>query len=147
MAAYYKKLGMSLYDALLDLYKRYGFFYEDLVSYTFKGKEGSEKIVRIMDTFRQSVADGELEDDVVAVEDYKSGKRTDLKSGQESDVNLPSSNVLKMFLADGSWYCLRPSGTEPKIKFYFGVNGDSHEQTSARLEELKSLVTQKAEQI
>lgn len=147
MASYYKKLGMSLYDALLDLYKRYGFFYEDLVSYTFKGKEGSEKIVRIMDTFRQSVADGELEDDVVAVEDYKSGKRTDLKSGQESDVNLPSSNVLKMFLSDGSWYCLRPSGTEPKIKFYFGVNGDSHEQTSARLEELKSRVTKKAEQI
>ncbi|AOM82407.1 phospho-sugar mutase [Salisediminibacterium beveridgei] len=147
MAAYYKKKGMTLYDALLEMYKTYGYYYEDLISYTFKGKEGSEKINKIMDTFRQNVATGNIDQDVVAVEDYKTGKRKDVLTGAETAIDLPASNVLKMFLSDGSWYCLRPSGTEPKIKFYVGVNGDSHEESTARLAEVKATLIAKAEEV
>ena len=147
MAAYYKKKGMTLYDALLEMYNTYGYYYEDLISYTFKGKEGSEKISKIMDTFRENVASGNIDEDVAAVEDYKTGKRKDLSTGVETSIDLPASNVLKMFLSDGSWYCLRPSGTEPKIKFYVGVNGDSHEETAARLQEVKAALTAKAEEV
>ncbi|WP_147803102.1 phospho-sugar mutase [Alkalicoccus halolimnae] len=147
MTAFYKSKGMTLYEGLQNLYKKYGFFYEDLASFTFKGKEGAEKIQRIMNVFRDSVEQGELPDNVTFVEDYLRSTRTFMDGRDKEKIDLPQSNVLKLFLNDGSWYCLRPSGTEPKIKCYFGVNGKTSEEASSKLMEVKKEVLAKLEAI
>lgn len=147
MAAYYKKHGMSLHDAMLHLYETYGFYYEDLVSYTYKGKEGAEKITRIMDVFRTDVENGDVAEDIVKIEDYHTGERIFMDNRPREIIDLPSSNVLKMFFADGSWFCLRPSGTEPKIKFYFGVKGSTDQAATDRLAEIKRDVLAKVDRI
>ncbi|MGE8205061.1 phospho-sugar mutase [Heyndrickxia sp. NPDC080065] len=123
--AYYKKAGKTLYDVLLDIYKKHGFFKEGLESLTLKGKEGAEQISNILNSFRNDPLTHIGDIKVVASEDYKNQLRTDIKSGKTSSIQLPKSNVLKYFLEDGSWVCLRPSGTEPKIKFYFSVVGEN----------------------
>lgn len=147
MAAYYKKHGMSLYDAMVHLYEKYGFYYEDLVSYTYKGKEGGEKINRIMDVFRRDVASGEVSAGIVKIEDYHTGERIFVDGSPRETIDLPASNVLKMFYDDGSWFCLRPSGTEPKIKFYFGVKGASDKEANERLETIKHDLLAKVDRI
>jgi phosphoglucomutase len=147
MTAFYKSNGMTLYEGLQNLYKKYGFFYEDLASFTFKGKEGAEKIQRIMNVFRDSVEQGELPENVTYVEDYLRSTRTFMDGRDKEKIDLPQSNVLKLFLNDGSWYCLRPSGTEPKIKCYFGVNGNTSDEAAAKLTEVKKEVLAKLEAI
>ncbi len=129
VAAYYKSQGKTLYDGLLEVFEKYGFFREDLVSLTLKGKDGAEKIQEMMATFRENPPKEVAGLTVVAVEDYKASIVTSLQDGHKEEIHLPKSNVLKYQLEDGSWFCLRPSGTEPKIKFYFGVK-DSSLQTS-----------------
>ncbi|WP_077615176.1 phospho-sugar mutase [Caenibacillus caldisaponilyticus] len=136
-AAYYKQQGKTLYDALQDLYKAYGYFREDLVSLTLKGKEGADKIRGIMEDFRKHPPEAVGGVPVTVLEDYKVSERRDRAAGTVSAIALPKSNVLKYHLADGSWFCLRPSGTEPKIKFYFGVKADSADESKAKLERLK----------
>ncbi|MBM6771868.1 MULTISPECIES: phospho-sugar mutase, partial [Bacillus cereus group] len=121
VAAYYKSQGKTLYDGLLEVFEKYGFFREDLVSLTLKGKDGAEKIQEMMATFRENPPKEVAGLTVVAVEDYKASIVTSLQDGHKEEIHLPKSNVLKYQLEDGSWFCLRPSGTEPKIKFYFGV--------------------------
>ncbi len=146
-AAYYKAQGKSLYDVLMDIYKKYGFYKESLRSITLKGKDGAEKIQAIMDAFRQNPPEEVSGIPVAITEDYLSQKRMDKAAGQTTPIHLPKSNVLKYYLADESWFCIRPSGTEPKCKFYFAVRGDSEAQSEARLRQLEKNVMAMVEKI
>ncbi|PGO24153.1 phosphoglucomutase [Bacillus cereus] len=137
VAAYYKSQGKTLYDGLLEVFKKYGFFREDLVSLTLKGKDGAEQIQKMMATFRGNPPKEVAGLTVVAVEDYKESIITTLQDGNKEEIHLPKSNVLKYQLEDGSWLCLRPSGTEPKIKFYFGVQDDSLQNSEQKLLTIK----------
>ncbi|AUZ25728.1 phosphoglucomutase [Bacillus cabrialesii] len=133
VCAFYKKQGMSLYEALINLFNDYGFYREGLKSLTLKGKQGAEQIEAILASFRQNPPQKMAGKQVVTAEDYAVSKRTLLKENKEEAIDLPKSNVLKYFLEDGSWFCLRPSGTEPKVKFYFAVKGTSLEDSEKRL--------------
>ncbi|QWG61014.1 phospho-sugar mutase [Bacillus mycoides] len=137
VAAYYKSQGKTLYDGLLEVFKKYGFFREDLVSLTLKGKDGAEQIQKMMATFRENPPKEVAGLTVIAVEDYKESIITTLQDGNKEEIHLPKSNVLKYQLEDGSWFCLRPSGTEPKIKFYFGVQDDSLQNSEQKLLTIK----------
>lgn len=137
VAAYYKSQGKTLYDGLLEVFEKYGFFREDLVSLTLKGKDGAEKIQEMMATFRENPPKEVAGLTVVAVEDYKASIITSLQDGHKEEIHLPKSNVLKYQLEDGSWFCLRPSGTEPKIKFYFGVQDNSLQNSEQKLLTIK----------
>ena len=133
VCAYYKKQGMTLYEGLLQVFKKYGFFLEGLRSLTLKGIEGGRQIQGILQHFRTNPPTEIAGQQVVVQEDYQSSKKLVFATNVEEKINLPKSNVLKYFLADGTWVCLRPSGTEPKIKFYFGVQGDSMEEAEGKL--------------
>lgn len=137
VSAYYKSKGLSLYEALLGIYEEYGYYREGLQSLTLKGKEGAELIQKTLEEFRSKplTALGSLR--VTAIEDYLTGVRQ-TKDGKEEKIDLPSSNVIKYFFEDGSWTCLRPSGTEPKIKFYFGVNDNTLEDSQQKLKTLEA---------
>ncbi|WP_226608031.1 phospho-sugar mutase [Bacillus cereus] len=137
VAAYYKSQGKTLYDGLLEVFEKYGFFREDLVSLTLKGKDGAEQIQEMMATFRENPPKEVAGLTVVAVEDYKASIVTSLQDGHKEEIHLPKSNVLKYQLEDGSWFCLRPSGTEPKIKFYFGVQDSSLQNSEQKLLTIK----------
>lgn len=136
-AAYYKKQGKNLYAVLNELFERHGFYRELLVSVTKKGIEGARDITRLLDGLRaqppQSIAGIAVE----KVEDYESRTRTVVAVGTSEAIVLPRSNVLKYFLEDGSWICVRPSGTEPKVKYYFGVKADTQQESDEKLELLK----------
>ncbi|UJW57223.1 phospho-sugar mutase [Bacillus sp. A116_S68] len=147
MCAYYKKQNKTLYDGLIHIFDQYGYYFEDLASFVFKGKEGAEKMARIMTTFRRDIAEGNFSDDVHSIEDYKTGIRHIPAQDETEIIDLPASNVLKIILKDGSWYCLRPSGTEPKIKCYFGVKGISTEDAEQRLDVIKNDVLQKVQSL
>jgi len=147
MCTYYKKQGMSLHEGLANIYETYGHYYEDLASFVFKGKSGAEKIQRIMSVFREKISTGKLEEDVQFVEDYYTGERHVISEKKVEKIDLPRSNVLKMILSDGSWYCLRPSGTEPKIKCYIGVKESSSNRANERLAEIKLELMKKIEVI
>lgn len=137
MAAYYKSRGMSLYDGIMELYERYGYFREDLKSITLKGIEGSEKIKAIMEDLRNNTPKELAGYRVVKVKDYKVGLEKDLLSGDKADINLPKSNVIQLILEDGSIVTARPSGTEPKIKFYFATIGRDMKDSSDKIENMK----------
>lgn len=137
VAAYYKAQGKTLYDGLLEVFEKYGYFREGLVSLTLKGKDGAEQIQNMMTSFRENRPTEVAGLTVTIAEDYKASVRTKIKEDATEKIELPTSNVLKYYLADGSWFCLRPSGTEPKIKFYFGVQGDSLQHSEEKLEAIK----------
>ncbi|PGS56033.1 phospho-sugar mutase [Bacillus sp. AFS041924] len=137
VSAYYKSQGKTLYDGLLEIFEKYGFFKEDLVSMTLKGKDGAEQIQQMMNEFRMNPPKEFAGLGVSVIEDYKESTKTNLENGTTVEINLPKSNVLKYILSDESWCALRPSGTEPKIKFYFGVKGNSLENSSEKLETIK----------
>lgn len=122
MAAYEKNKGRSLYDKLLDLYVQYGYYKEHLISITKKGMNGQREIAEMMETYRKNPPKTINGSAVTQLLDYELKKGTDLASGKQWDITLPKSNVLQFILADGSKISARPSGTEPKIKFYFSVN-------------------------
>lgn len=122
MAAVAKNKGKTLFDELTDIYVQYGFYKERLVSITKKGMHGAEEIAAMMQKFRAHPPKSINGSDVIELLDYKTGKAKDLRTGETADITLPSSNVLQFKLADGSKISARPSGTEPKIKFYFSVN-------------------------
>lgn len=137
VAAYYKKRGMTLYDGLLEIFAKYGFYREGLKSLTLKGKDGAEQIGNLLATFRQEAPSEFAGIRVKTIEDYKTSVRI-LDNGTTETIHLPKSNVLKYILEDGTWVCLRPSGTEPKVKFYFGVKGTSLEGSEAKLQEVST---------
>lgn len=120
-AAWAKEQGKTLYDILIDIYLQYGFYKEQLLSLTRKGKAGSEEIAAMMQDYRENTPTEINGSAVVEVRDYKSGISKNFTTGAESALGLPKSDVIQFFLADGSTITVRPSGTEPKIKFYFGV--------------------------
>ena len=122
MAAYEKNKGRSLYDKLIDLYIQYGFYKEHLISITKKGMDGQQQIADMMAGFRSDPPKKLAGSDVVQLLDYELKKGKNLKTGEEWEIKLPKSNVLQFVLAEGSKISARPSGTEPKIKFYFSVN-------------------------
>jgi phosphoglucomutase len=122
MAAYEKRKGRSLFDKLIDLYVQHGFYKESLVSITKKGMDGASQIAAMMAGFRKDPPERIAGSRVVQLLDYESGKGKDLLSGKTWDIDVTRSNVLQFLLEDGSKISARPSGTEPKIKFYFSVN-------------------------
>lgn len=147
VCAFYKKQGMSLYDALLSIFKEYGYYREGLKSLTLKGKQGAEQISAILTSFRNDPPKQMAGKQITQAEDYSTGKRTVFADHREEDIDLPKSNVLKYFLEDGSWFCLRPSGTEPKVKFYFAVKGTSLQDSEQSLAALSDAVMKTVDSI
>ncbi|MGF9891946.1 phospho-sugar mutase [Priestia megaterium] len=146
-AAYYKQQGMALYDRLTQLYETYGYYKVSLTSFTLKGKDRAEQISRIVNRFREHPLTEIAEAAVEKIEDYQSGKRTNLLTAQQERMDLPSSNVLKFWLQDGSWFALRPSGIEPKVKFYFGVRQGTNVESEERSKEIETNVINMVESI
>lgn len=120
-AAYAKDQGMTLYEQMLDIYKEYGVYYEDLISVVKKGKEGSEAIQKMMTDYRENPPISIAESKLVLLKDYQASSQIDLKNNAQEEIHLPKSNVLQFFLEDETKISIRPSGTEPKIKFYISV--------------------------
>lgn len=147
MAAFYKEQGMTLYQALLGLYEKYGYFRDGVKSLTMKGLEGMERIQRIMKTFRETTPAELGGYAVVQARDYKTQVFRDLRTGAETKSPLPTSDVLYYTLEDGSWVCIRPSGTEPKLKFYIGVRADSLQAAQEKLATLEGDIEAKVERV
>ncbi|QEY22279.1 phospho-sugar mutase [Psychrobacillus sp. AK 1817] len=136
-AAYYKQQGLTLVDVLNNLYERHGYYLEGLVSVTKKGVSGAKAIANLLEQIRVNPIKEIAGIEVLSQEDYLSSLRTFTDGREQEQILLPSSNVLKYFLADGSWVCVRPSGTEPKVKYYFGVISESAEESKQKLEAIK----------
>ena len=143
-AAYYKTQGKTLWDAMIDMYEKYGYYKDDIQSVTLKGIEGLAKIQEILETFRTNPPKKIGAYDVVSARDYKKDTIVDLATGETRSTGLPSSNVLYYDLTDDAWVCVRPSGTEPKVKFYYGVKGasleDAEEKSAALGKEILSMI-------
>ena len=136
LAAFYKNKGITLYEGLQEIYKKYGYFKEDIKSITLKGIDGLKDMDKIMTYLRTTTPTNVNEADVVETRDYKIGEIKDLVNNTTTDTNLPKSNVLYFTLSDKSWFCVRPSGTEPKIKIYFGVEEETEENANNKLKSL-----------
>ena len=146
-AAYYKTKNMTLWDAMLAMYELYGYYKDDVKAITLKGIEGLEKIQEIMNTLR---ADAPAEIGgykVTSARDYKEGSIRSMETGEVAPTGLPSSNVLYYDLTDDAWVCVRPSGTEPKVKFYYGVKGESLEDADEKSEKLGQEVLEMIEKM
>lgn len=136
VASWCKAHNKTLWDEMLCMYEKYGYYQEGLETMTLKGIDGAEQILSMMGKMRQNPPKELGEYKVLAVLDYKADTRVDLITGETTATGLPSSNVLYYELDNNGWCCVRPSGTEPKIKFYFGVKGDSLENAQSKLENL-----------
>lgn len=144
-AAFYKKKGLTLWEQMIEIYKKYGYYRETLATITLKGIEGKEKIKSIMDNMRNNPSKMIGNFKVEEIRDYKEKVTNNLITGEKGKTDLPESNVLYYALEEDSWCCVRPSGTEPKIKFYMGVKEDTMEKADARLEELKNAMLKMCE--
>lgn len=137
-AAYYKAQGKTLIDAMRELYEKYGWYKEGLTSVTVKGEDGASRISALMEKLREAPDRMPGGEKILAVRDYRSGCRKDCLSGRTERISLPVSNVLYYELAEEAWCCARPSGTEPKIKFYYGVKGSCEQDSEEKLERLRA---------
>ncbi|HEY9574905.1 MAG TPA: phospho-sugar mutase [Lachnospiraceae bacterium] len=146
-AAFYKMQGKTLWDAMLDMYERYGYYKDDIESVTLKGIEGLEKIQEIMTYLRNNPPTKIGDYQVIKTRDYKLDKVVDCKTKEESVTGLPASNVLYYDLSEDAWLCVRPSGTEPKVKFYYGIKGSSFEDANTKSVELGKEVVKMVEKI
>lgn len=126
-----------MWDAMIDLYEKYGYYRDGLSTMTLKGIDGAAQIQQMMSDMRSNPKKTLGGFEVLAVRDYKEDTRKDLKTGEVTKTGLPASNVLYYELSDNAWCCVRPSGTEPKIKFYYGVKGTSLQDAEEKLEALK----------
>ena len=142
-AAYYKTKNMTLWDAMLAMYEKYGYYADHVEAITLKGIEGLAKIQQIMDTLREETLKEIGGYRVLAVRDYSKDIVTDLATGEKKPTGLPESNVLYYELEDDAWFCVRPSGTEPKVKFYIGVKGNSMKDADEKYERLGKAVLDK----
>ena len=140
-AAFYKKQGLTLWDQMIKMYEKYGYYKEGITSITMEGADGAEKIKQIMEELRNNVPTEFGEYKVIKVKDYKTSECKDLQTENISKINLPTSNVLYYDLENDGWCCVRPSGTEPKIKFYMGVKGKTNEEANTKLENLKQAIS------
>ena len=136
MASWCKKNGLTVWDQMINLYNKYGYYKETQYAITMKGIEGANQIAAIMDNLRNNPPKNFGDLKVKEFRDYKSGETLDIATGTKGSTGLPSSNVLYFELENDSWCCARPSGTEPKIKFYMGVKGNSLEDSKAKVEKL-----------
>lgn len=125
---------------MIDLYEKYGYYREGLSTMTLKGIDGAAQIQQMMSDMRSNPKKTLGGFEVLAVRDYKEDTRKDLKTGEVTKTGLPASNVLYYELSDNAWCCVRPSGTEPKIKFYYGVKGTSLQDAEEKLEALKRIL-------
>ena len=139
-AAYYKTKGMTLWDAMIAMYDKYGYYKDDVTSITLKGIEGLEKIQTILNTLRENPPAEVGSYKVLSARDYKLDTVKNLETGEVTPTGLPSSNVLYYDMNDNAWLCVRPSGTEPKVKFYYGVVGTSLEDANKKSAELAEKV-------
>lgn len=139
-AAYYKTKGKTLWDAMIDMYERYGYYKDDVKSITMKGIEGLDKIQKILENLRNNPPAEIGGYQVLSARDYKKDTIQNMKTGEISATGLPSSNVLYYDLEDDAWVCVRPSGTEPKVKFYYGIKGTSLEDANKKSEALGKAV-------
>ena len=131
-AAYYKTQGKTLWDAMIDMYNKYGYYKDGIQAITLKGIEGLQKIQEILETLRNNTPAEVAGYKVLKARDYKANTIKDLATGEVTETGLPESNVLYYELEDDAWLCVRPSGTEPKVKFYYGVKGESLEDADAK---------------
>lgn len=131
-AAYYKSQGKTLWDAMIDMYEKYGYYKDDIKSITLKGIEGLAKIQEILETLRNDPPAQIGDYKVLSARDYKKDTIKNMETGEVSPTGLPNSNVLYYDLNDDAWLCVRPSGTEPKVKFYYGVKGTSLEDADTK---------------
>ena len=139
-AAYYKTQGITLWDQMLNIYNKYGYYKEDLFTMTFKGADGAKKMQDMMDAYRKNTPKQVGAYKVLRLRDYKNDVITDLATGETAPTGLPKSNVLYFELENDAWFCVRPSGTEPKIKFYAGIKGTSLEDSAKKLDELMEAI-------
>lgn len=146
-AAYYKKQGKNLIDVLEETYKEFGYYRENLISMVLEGIEGSKRIKRMMEVYRKEyptqIGNAKLTD----YSDYKVGKDVNIITGKETKSDIPASNVLKFTLDDGSWYAVRPSGTEPKIKLYMYSKGNTLEEAEEKLKIMKDVIFSKLQSV
>ena len=139
-ACYYKQKNMTLWDAMLEIYEKYGYYKEDQFSITLKGSEGAEQIKKMMENMRKNAPQKIGDYKVLSVGDYEAQTIISNVTGEKSSTNLPKSNVLYYELENDNWCCIRPSGTEPKIKFYMGIKGNSLEDADKKLKDLEQAV-------
>lgn len=140
VAAYYKSLGKTLYDGLQELFEQYGYFVENTKSLTFAGVDGAEKIAALMNKFRAETPAEFGGVQVAKVEDFSLQTETDTTTGAVTPMTLPKANVVKYWLSDGSWVAVRPSGTEPKIKFYVGTKGATAQAAADELAAIQATI-------
>lgn len=140
MFAWYKSRGMTLYDGLTELFEKYGYEREALDSFTLEGKEGIEKINGAMKLLRERKPSKFGSVEIKAIRDYKKGTRIEIGNNEEQPLGLPSSDVLYYETMEGYWFCIRPSGTEPKLKIYYGVSGKTESSSAESLDNLKTQV-------
>ncbi|MEF9916478.1 MAG: phospho-sugar mutase [Lachnospiraceae bacterium] len=146
-AAYYKTLGKTLWDAMIDMYEKYGYYKDDIQSITLKGIEGIEKIQTILETLRQNPPTQIGEYQVLQSRDYQNATIKNLETGEITATGLPCSNVLYYDLNDDAWICVRPSGTEPKVKLYYGIKGKTMEDAEQKSENIGKAVMQVIEKM
>ena len=139
-AAFYKSKGITLWDQMINIFEKYGYYKEGQKAITMKGAEGAAQIAQMMDNLRNNPPKKFGDWDVIEFRDYKTQECTDIKNGAKSETGLPVSNVLYFDLTDNAWCCARPSGTEPKIKFYMGIKGTNLEDAQDKLEKLTKAV-------
>lgn len=139
-AAYYKTQGKTLWDAMIDMFEKYGYYKDAIQSLTMKGIEGLQKIQEILETLRKNPPAEIGGYEVLSARDYKEDTIKNLKTGEVTATGLPNSNVLYYDLSDDAWLCVRPSGTEPKVKFYYGIKGTSLEDADAKSDALGQAV-------
>ncbi len=145
LAAYYKSIGKNMYEGLMQIYEKYGYFLEDISTFTLKGKQGVSKIRETMETLRENKVNTFGEVKVRAIRDYKVGSKFRVEDGSKSRLDLPSSDVLYYELSNDGWFCIRPSGTEPKIKIYYGVSEKTLDEAKIKLLFLKKSVLETVE--
>ena len=143
-AAFYKKQGYTLCDQMQNIYKKYGFFKESQISITKEGANGAEEIKNLMERMRENIPESIGKYKVLEYRDYKKDVKRNMITNEESKTGLPNSNVLYYVLENDAWCCVRPSGTEPKIKFYVGVKANSEEEAINDLKELEKAVKDKS---
>ncbi len=136
-SAYYKEKGLTLWDQMIKIYEKYGYYKEDLLSITLEGVSGAQQIKEMMEKLRNNVPSKIGDYAVRQFRDYKTGKIINMNTKEEKETGLPVSNVLYFDLENDSWVCVRPSGTEPKIKFYVGVKGNNLEDAEYKVKKLK----------
>ena len=135
-AAYYKSKGMSLWDKMKEMYERYGYWRDGVQAITLKGREGMEKIQSTLEKLRKDVPETIENYKVISVRDYKHDTVKNMETGETTTTGLPKSNVIYYDLSDEAWVCIRPSGTEPKLKFYYGIKGKDFDDANAKVKSL-----------